>query len=166
MRHIICMTRYDSKKFHSYCSKYIIGKHTINKTKSQGWKGMTNSENKAKDTRVGIVLLKFLITSYLITGVLLLFLAFLLYKLRLSDSLVSAGIILVYILSTFLTGMLAGKTIGRKKYLWGLCLGGLYFLVLFLVSFLYKRNMHEIAQNLPFTMLLCLASGMLGGMLS
>lgn len=107
----------------------------------------------------------FLIVSYLLTGILLLLLAYLLYQFRISDKVLAAGITLTYILSTFFTGLLAGKTKGRKKYLWGLCLGGCYFAVLLLVSFILKKNPGQLSANLPLTMVLCMASGMLGGML-
>lgn len=112
------------------------------------------------------IFLKLVMVSYFITGVLLLFLAFLLYKFHLSDGLVSAGIILIYILSTFFTGFLAGKGIGHQKYLWGLLLGGAYFGVLVVVSLCTNKAPADIAQNFLLTMFLCLASGMLGGMLS
>ena len=111
------------------------------------------------------ILLKMLIVSYFITGVLLLFLALLLYKFHLSDQVVTAAIIVIYILSTFFTGFLAGKKIGHQKYLWGLCLGGIYFAVLVLVSLCIRHSFSDLSQNFLFTMFLCLASGMLGGML-
>lgn len=112
------------------------------------------------------IFLKLLIVSYFITGALLLLLAFLLYKFHLSDGMVSGGIILIYILSTFFTGFLAGKGIGHQKYLWGLLLGGAYFGVLVIVSLCVNRSPADIAQNFLITLFLCLASGMLGGMLS
>lgn len=109
------------------------------------------------------IFLKLLIASYFITGVFLLLLALLLYKFHLSGSVVSAGIIVTYIASTFFTGFLAGKRMGHQKYLWGLLLGGAYFIVLAIVSLCAGAG---VGHNFLVTLFLCLASGMLGGMLS
>ena len=115
---------------------------------------------------MGKILLKFLITAYAITTVLLLLLALFVYKCYLPDKAVNACIIVIYILSTFLAGFLSGKRIGSQKYLWGLSIGGLYILVLVVVSLSIKGSFTELTSNFLFSMFLCLASGMLGGMIS
>ena len=103
---------------------------------------------------MGKILLKFLITAYAITTALLLLLALFVYKCYLPDKAVNACIIVIYILSTFLAGFLSGKRIG------------LYFLVLVVVSLCIKGSFTDLTSNFLFTMFLCLASGMLGGMIS
>lgn len=50
----------------------------------------------------GLSVLKILLFMYIITGILLVILAGLLYKLQLSESVVSAGIVEVYVTSGFL----------------------------------------------------------------
>jgi putative membrane protein (TIGR04086 family) len=110
--------------------------------------------------------LGFLLASYFVTGLLLLLLALLLYKFRLSGTFLSGGIILIYILSSFCGGFLAGKRIGHRKYLWGLLLGAAYFAVLALVSALVGQGISGAWNNFFITLFLCLASGMLGGMVS
>lgn len=110
--------------------------------------------------------LKLLIFSYVLTTVLLLFLAFLFYKLRLSEVIVNVGITAVYIISTFFTGFLAGKKMKNKKYLWGLLFGAAYFIVLLLVSCVINRGISSFSGNFLSTLFLCVGSGMLGGMLS
>ena len=113
-----------------------------------------------------IRVLQCLLFGYLITGGLLLFLAALLYKLDLSEQLVSIGIILIYVLSALISGMIAGKRAGNKKYLWGLIQGCLYFVVLLIVSLAVKHTVSDLGNNLLTTFLLCAGSGMLGGMLA
>ena len=54
-------------------------------------------------------LLRVLLFSYLITGFLLLLLAFLLYRVGLSEKVVTISIIGIYVIATFLAGFLAGK---------------------------------------------------------
>ncbi len=110
--------------------------------------------------------LKFLFVSFFISVLLLFLLAFLLFKFHLSDTVVSAAVVAIYVLSNFLTGFLAGKTMGQQKYLWGLGIGGAYFCVLLLVSVLSGQMFSEIGQGFAMTLFLCLASGMLGGMVS
>ena len=110
--------------------------------------------------------LKFLFVSFLTSVLLLFVLAFFLFKFHLSDTVLSAAVIVIYVLSNFFAGFLAGKTMGQQKYLWGLGLGIAYFAVLWLVSVLIGQSSGEIGQGYAMTLFLCLASGMLGGMVS
>lgn len=110
--------------------------------------------------------LKLLLAAFVISVLLLFLLAYLLFKFRLSDTVVSASITAIYVLSNFLAGFLAGKIMEQQKYLWGLGIGAAYFCVLFIVSLLCGQSLSDIGSGLVMTMFLCLASGMLGGMLS
>ena len=74
--------------------------------------------------------LKSLLFSYLLTAGLLLLLSLLLYRFSLSERIVSISITGMYIVVTFLAGFLAGKREGSRKFLWGLMMGCLYFLIL------------------------------------
>ena len=111
-------------------------------------------------------ILKCLLLSYLLTTGLLLLLALLLYRFELTEKVVSVCIIGIYILVTFLAGFLAGKREGSRKFLWGLLLGGLYFLILIVISLPVNRGMGEVGGNFFTVLILCCGSGMLGGMLS
>ena len=113
-----------------------------------------------------IFLLKTLLFSYIITGGLLLLLAFLLYKFKLQETVVSIGIIAIYIISTFLAGFVTGKKVGEKKFLWGLVVGSAYFVILLIVSLCINQSTADIANDLLTTFLMCAGSAMLGGMLS
>ncbi len=107
-----------------------------------------------------------LIAAYLITGLLLLFTALLLYKFQPEQSMVSVGILVIYVLGSFLGGFFAGKGTGRRKFLWGLATGALYFLLLLAASFVSGNGLQSEAGRIVTTMLLCLGGGMLGGMLA
>ena len=111
-------------------------------------------------------ILKCLLLSYLLTTGLLLLLALLLYRFELTEKVVSVCIIGIYILVTFLAGFLAGKREGSRKFLWGLLLGGLYFLILIVISLTVNQGMGEVGGNFFTVLILCCGSGMLGGMLS
>lgn len=110
--------------------------------------------------------LKLLMASFVMSVAMLFLLAFLLFKFHLSDNVVSAAVVVIYVVSNFLAGFLAGKTMGQQKYLWGLGLGAAYFGVLWLVSVISGQSPSEIGNGFAMTMFLCLASGMLGGMVS
>lgn len=111
-------------------------------------------------------LLKSLLCSYVVTGIFLILLAFLLYKMDLQESVVGMGIAVVYILSCFLGGFVLGKSTGSKKYLWGLLLGICYFTLLVGVSWVSEKQMNMSVSHALTTLGMCLAGGTLGGMLS
>lgn len=113
-----------------------------------------------------IGLLKALLCAFVVSGVLLVLLTFLLYKWNLDEGKVTAGIILIYVLSTFIGGFVAGKLIRIRKFLWGLACGILYFALLLLVSFGVYRSLQGNGTHMITTFLLCAGGGMLGGMLS
>lgn len=113
-----------------------------------------------------IRVMKALLVSYLLTGVLLLLLAGLLYKFQLDEGKIQIGIILTYILSCFVGGFLAGKMMKSRQFLWGVLLGLLYFLIMTLVSLAVNRELQESSSGFVTTFLLCMGGGMLGGMLS
>lgn len=114
----------------------------------------------------GIVCMTALFASYFMTAVMLLILALLLYKMDLDESKVAVGILIIYIVSGFIGGFLAGKGVGNKKYLWGLAVGLLYFLILLGVSAASGHILLQEGIHLFTTMILCVGSGMMGGMLS
>ncbi len=111
-------------------------------------------------------IMKALLASYIITGLLLFILTFLLYKFEWDEQMVTAGIIVIYIASSFVGGFILGKLQKEKKFLWGLIMGLLYFLLLFLISFGVYRSFSGNGTNLITTLLICAGGGMLGGMLA
>ena len=113
-----------------------------------------------------LFIMKCLLFSYVLTAGLLLLLALLLYRFSLQEKIVNIGIIVIYIAVTFLAGLLAGKRAGSRKFLWGLCMGTLYFAVLALVSLAVNRSIADVATNFVTVFCLCAGSGMLGGMVA
>ena len=78
----------------------------------------------------------------------------------------SVCIIAIYIVVTFLAGLLAGKREGKRKFLWGLLMGVLYFGILTAVSLVVNKGLEDVAGNMLTVFFLCAGSGMLGGMVS
>ena len=85
---------------------------------------------------------------------------------QLSESMVSAGIVLIYVISGFLGGFLSGKTMKKKKFLWGMGMGACYFLILVGGSIAFQRGINMELSRFFTTLILCTASGMIGGMAS
>lgn len=111
-------------------------------------------------------ILKILLAMYMVTGVLLLILSAMLYKMQLSESVVSIGIVLIYVLSGFLGGFLGGKIMKSKRFLWGMAMGACYFLILALGSIVFQQGINMELSRFFSTLVLCTASGMIGGMAS
>ena len=135
---------------------YGFGRRTMEK-KNGGRQGI---EQRGAD------ILKALLCAYVVTGILLLVLTLLLYKAGLSEENVNAGIILIYVISTFSGGFVIGKLTGTRKFLWGLLLGVIYFVLLLLISLGIYHSFQADLMNLATTFLLCAGGGMLGGMIS
>ncbi len=117
-------------------------------------------------TGKAVFIIKCMLGAYILTAGLLLLLAFILYRFGLSEKVVSVCIIGIYIVVTFLAGMLAGKREGKRKFLWGLVMGVLYFGILVVVSMVVNKGVEDVAGNMLTVFFLCAGSGMLGGMVS
>ncbi len=113
-----------------------------------------------------VFVIKCMLGAYVLTAGLLLLLAFMLYRFGLSEKVVSVCIIAIYILVTFFAGLLAGKREGKRKYLWGLLMGVLYFGILVVVSLVVNKGLEDVAGNMMTVFFLCAGSGALGGMIA
>ncbi|MCI8596874.1 MAG: TIGR04086 family membrane protein [Lachnospiraceae bacterium] len=115
---------------------------------------------------IAVRMLKSLLSAYVITGILLLLLALLLYKFQLSESKVNIGVIIIYVISSFLSGFLEGKMMKTRKFLWGAAAGLLYFAILSVISLAVNQSFADGSSHFVTTLILCIAGGTLGGMLS
>lgn len=123
-------------------------------------------EKKIGKNSKAIWMLKALLTSYVVTAAALLILALLLYKMDLDEQKVTMGIIIIYVLSTFVGGFIMGKLMGERRFFWGLMLGMVYFLLLLAISIVVNQSLQNNGMNVVTTMLLCTGGGMIGGMVS
>lgn len=121
---------------------------------------------QVKKNNMPINYIKHLIFACIITVVLLLFSAFLLYKTDLSVQGISVLLVATYILSNFIAGWLMGKSVEKRQFLWGLFIGLGYFLIVFLVSFVGNEFFLVDVSKLILVFFLCICSGMFGGMIS
>ncbi len=113
-----------------------------------------------------VYLLMYLLSALVVTAAILLLLAMLLYKIKLSEQIITVFIIATYVISGFWGGFLAGKRMKQKRFIWGLVMGVAYFFVVFVLTIAVKGGFGEITDSFITTLILCAGGGMLGGMLS
>ena len=122
-------------------------------------------ENMQKNIKV-IWWIKSLLASYIVTGILLLVLTFIMYKFDLNEKIVSAAIVGIYVVSTLIGGMIIGKLTKSKRYLWGMVLGIIYFVLLLLITLGVYRTLNGDSVSIVTSLILCAGGGMTGGMIS
>ena len=122
-------------------------------------------ENMQKNIQV-IWWIKSLLASYIVTGILLLVLTFFMYKFELNEKIVSAAIVGIYVVSTLIGGMIIGKLTKSKRYLWGMVLGIIYFVLLLLITLGVYRTLNGDSVSIVTSLILCAGGGMTGGMIS
>lgn len=113
-----------------------------------------------------IAVLRSLVASYIITGIVLLLLSFGVYKLELGEAAVNIMVIAIYLVVTFLGGIMTGKQVKEKKFLWGALFGLLYIIFIFLASIIISKEFDLLAMRSITAMLLCIGGGIFGGMVS
>ena len=107
-----------------------------------------------------------LLTAFFSSAVLLLLSALVLLKLQMNAEYTELLIVAVYVLSCLTGGWLSGKKVVRKKYLWGLLTGILYFLILFVISGMAEGQVQPEMTRTLLAFVFCGAGGMVGGMLA
>ena len=122
-------------------------------------------ENMQKNIKV-ILWIKSLLASYIVTGISLLVLTFFMYKFELNEKIVSAAIVGIYVVSTLIGGMIIGKLTKSKRYLWGMVLGIIYFVLLLLITLGVYRTLNGDSVSIVTSLILCAGGGMTGGMIS
>lgn len=113
-----------------------------------------------------ISLLKALIISYVISAASLLALAGLLYWLDIAAAQLQIGMIITYIGSCVVGGFYVGRKIKKREFLWGLIVGVLYYSIHIAAVIAVEGVQPERIVPGTALALLCMGSGMLGGMLS
>lgn len=110
-------------------------------------------------------LIRTLLAAYIVTGISLAVLAFLMYRFNLTQSKVDLGIFAVYLVSNLVGGFCIGKQMKERRFLWGIISGIIYFLLLIVVTMVAYREIQGDAKEIAEILLLCAGGGMLGGML-
>ncbi len=113
----------------------------------------------------GIAMIRVLVFTYVVTGLMLMLVSFLMYQFGLEEGQVSIAIMIVYFLAGLFGGILSGRTWKNKKYLWGMAAGLLYFLILVAASVIIHKGWSGDVGGALLCGALCIGGGALGGML-
>lgn len=111
-------------------------------------------------------LLLSLMMGYLVTILGVLLIAFILLQFQISEKTVDIGIILLYIISSFVAGFIIGKKMQSRKFMWGLATGLCYFSLLLIISIIMQKQLETNPREILTIIFICAGSGMLGGMVS
>lgn len=127
---------------------------------------MWSASGRGKSMKHNIVLqvVKGVVFAYVISAVALVFIAFMMYKWDVSDSVVRGGILAAYVLSCFISGAVVSRQHSERRYLWGLLMGAVYFTILWVVSLIGNKGAFTGVSGILPALALCLFGGMLGGM--
>lgn len=110
--------------------------------------------------------LKSLVISYIITLLLLFVIAVLLYKTGLSDMALGIMVVCVYIIATFVGGVLTGRKVRERRFAWGAVYGALYVMTAWIISAALGGYGDGLTLTCAARGAMCVAGGMLGAMLS
>ena len=109
------------------------------------------------------VLAKGLLMSAAITFAAVMILALLILKTGISEKALRIAVVAVYVVSCFIAGFYNGRRLKHKRFVWGM-IGGLLYFVILLIMAMAQGGM-QFHAGLMTTALICLGSGMFGGML-
>lgn len=109
---------------------------------------------------------KSLLAAYIVTGISLFCFAIFLFRFCPDDGVAGVGIVVIYSLACLLAGFLSGKQFKKKKLLWGILAGLIYFCCIFIVGALENGVDFRLQETAIRTLLLCIGCGAIGGMLA
>lgn len=119
---------------------------------------------KKEPVKISVVI-KALMAAYVLTGILLLLVALMVFKMNMKQQSVEIAILVVYILASLAGGFLAGRLGKNKKFLLGMGVGAGYMAILLLVSLCMNGKIEGSIVQCLVRFVLCTGAGMLGGML-
>jgi len=119
---------------------------------------------KKEMVKYPVVMIKGLAGSIALSAAAVFVLAFILYKTSITESTIHIVVIVMYGISCLVAGFYCGRKIQNRRFLWGLLSGILYFAVLCILSIAVRGG--GLSDHVVTSALVCLGSGMLGGMIS
>ncbi len=120
-------------------------------------------EQAEGNNKIVLKILSTLLVMYILTGAALFLLAFLLYKMELTENIVTIGIMVIYVVSGLVGGIIIGKRMKTRRFLWGILIGGAYFVVLLIGSLLMNQGISGDGLHVGMTLIMCMGAGMIGG---
>lgn len=103
---------------------------------------------------------------FLLSLLLLFVLSCVVWKMDGAGNVLCAGVLGIYIVTNAAGGFCVGRIMGQQKFFWGAAVGGTYFLLLLAAGMCLADAKLFGNTQLVTAALLCVISGMLGGMLA
>lgn len=100
------------------------------------------------------------------TATMILLMSLLFYKAEIDDKGIKLGVVITYFITTFIGGFIFGKVNEKKKYLFGILIGVIYFLLLMVCSLIWGNIETLFTGRILAALISCIAGGMIGGMVS
>lgn len=113
-----------------------------------------------------LCLLKSVLLAYVLTGLLILAGGWISYKMDLSDKILNLMVIFIYICVNMFSGIYMGRKLQNKRYIWGMLAGLSYAAILIIISIVVPGGTSGIDLDGICAILLCMAGGSLGGIVS
>ena len=111
-------------------------------------------------------LLVSLLVACIVTGLLILVIALIMYKLELSQTQVGLFVILIYGIAGIVSGFVYCKIKGCKRLLNGALMGLVYFVLIAVISCIYNKGLGDDMGKTAISMIVCVVGGILGGIMS
>lgn len=119
-----------------------------------------------KKGKHGIAVCMILGGMFLVSAAVLAIAAWWMLQKGMQESILQASVIITYIAAGLLGGFCMGQHMGRHKFLWGLLIGAVYYLILFLAGRAQGGHLPSEGLSIFSGAMICMVAGMLGGMLA
>lgn len=103
---------------------------------------------------------------FICSAVLLAIMSIIIWKTNAGAGAASGCITVVYIISNFAGGFIAGKKSGKYKFLWGIAVSAAYFAIIVVAGVWFMGNALAVNPEIITGAMICIISGMFGGMLA
>ena len=115
--------------------------------------------------KIAVLILKELLVQIILSTVLVVILAFIVFELSLGDGIIRIMILAIYGICSLVGGLILGKNIQKRKFLWGLVAGAIYIGLIVGISFIIRDETGGGAIGLGTGVAVALGFGTFGGML-
>lgn len=110
-------------------------------------------------------ILKETLIQMVISIILVAVMAFIMLKVSPAESVLKIMVLIIYGISSFAGGMILGKVMNRRKFLWGAAAGAVYIGIILLAALIVKGGIGGSAIDTTTGIIVSLAAGTAGGML-
>lgn len=103
---------------------------------------------------------------FIVSALLLVVMSVVIWKTGAGAGVVGGCITVVYIISNFFGGFMAGRKASKHKFIWGITVSAAYFAVIVLAGVWFMGNKLAVSPEIITGAMICVISGMFGGMLA